>query len=172
MRSCLVLVLSLTVALPLAAGPAPAQEEAAAEAPPPVRIAAVHVEPEKPAADTLCRLKVELENADQRIASQLGFSVTINGQQLPVYTNHLFMFPVAPGATSELALYNFWSTETSRPMPATGKLEIEVALLEARWMDISTDEDGTEVWKPIGDVSGLPVSHSITLEMAKPAPAP
>ncbi|MFQ5528555.1 MAG: hypothetical protein ACE5GX_20155 [Thermoanaerobaculia bacterium] len=142
------------------------QDEASAEPTSAVQISAVRVEPANPAADTLCRLRIELENADERIASQLGFTVTINGQELPVYKNHLFMFPVSPGGKSELPLYNFWSTETSRPLPASGKLEIEVALREARWMDISTEDD-TEVWKPLGDVTGLPVSRSITLEMAK-----
>ncbi len=147
--------------------PLASQEAGEEKTAPALTISAVHVEPANPAADTLCRLRVELDNTDPRIASQLGFAVKINGQELPVYSNHLFMFPVSPGGKSELALYNFWSTETSRQMPATGKLEIEVVLREARWMDISTEGE-TEVWKPLGDVGGLPVSRSITLEMAKP----
>lgn len=154
---------------PLAA-PLASQEKPDEGAASKLSIAAVHVEPAQPAADTLCRLRVEIKNDDERIASQLGFDVTINGQQLPVYGNHLFMFPVSPGGTSELALYNFWSTETSRPLPASGKLEVEVTLREARWMDIS-DEDGTEVWTPLGDATGLPVSASVTLKMAKSAGA-
>ena len=92
--------------------------------------------------------------------------MTINGQKLPVYESHLFMFPLSPKSMSELPLYNFWSTETSRPEPANGKLEIEVTLREARWMDITTEGD-TETWTPLGDVAGLPVSSSITLTMAK-----
>ena len=129
-------------------------------------ITAVRVDPDKPAADTLCRLQIEIENSDERVATQLGFTVTINGQKLPVYESHLFMFPLSPGAKSELPLYNFWSTETSRPEPASGKLEIVVTLREARWMNIAMEGD-TETWTPLGDVEGLPVSYSITVPMGK-----
>ena len=147
---------------------ASARSQEAANEKPALRISSIKVEPANPAADTLCRLRIEIENSGENIASQLGFSVKINGQELPVYKSHLFMFPVPPGDTTELALYNFWSTETSRQMPATGKLELEVSLLEARWMDISTEGD-TETWTPLGDVVSLPVSHSITIEMDKAA---
>lgn len=169
--SFLALFVMATLGLAVTGSPLPAQEATAGAEASKLSIAAVHVEPANPAADTLCRLRVEIANADERIASQLGFDVTINGQKLPVYGNHLFMYPVAPGGKSELQLYNFWSTETSRPMPASGKLEIEVTLREARWMDISNDEEGTEVWTPLGDATGLPVSASVTLEMAKGASA-
>ena len=158
------LILSAAGLALFSTAPLSSQEETAEPATPSLRISAVHVEPAKPAADTLCRLKVELENSDERIASQLGFTIKINGQELPVYKNHLFMFPVSPREKSELPLYNFWSTETSRPMPASGRLEIEVTLREARWMDISTEGD-TETWTPLGDVGALPVSYSVTLEM-------
>ncbi len=160
--------LGLLALLALGSGPLPAlaQDGTPAESQPTLKIAEVRVEPANPAADTLCRLTVALENTDERIASQLGFTITINGQELPVYRNHLFMFRADPGGTSELPLYNFWSTETSRPMPESGKLEIEVSLREARWMTIETI-DGTETWTPIGDVEGLPVARSVTLEMTK-----
>lgn len=161
------LILALAAIAVLAAIPAPslAQEEAAPEAPA-LSIVAVHVEPEQPAADTLCRLRVKIGNRGEEIATQLGFSVAINGQKLPVYENQLFMYPLAPGSESEVVLYNFWSTETSRPEPASGKLAIEVTLREARWMDISLEEE-TETWTPVGDVAGLPVSASITVPLAK-----
>lgn len=129
-------------------------------------VTAIRVEPANPAADTLCRLTVELENTGDRIATQLGFTVTINGRKLPVYESHLFMYPLAPGAKSELALFNFWSTETSRPEPANGKLEIEVTLREARWMKIDTEGD-VETWTPLGDVAALPVGRAITVPMSK-----
>ncbi len=148
------------------AAPSLAQEESAQELPPTLKISAIHIEPANPAADTLCRLRVEIENSDERIATQLGFTVTINGQRLPVYESHLFMFPLSPKGKSELPLYNFWSTETSRPEPADGKLEIQVTLREARWMKIATEGD-TETWTPLGDVARLPVSASVTLAMAK-----
>jgi hypothetical protein len=132
----------------------------------PVVVEKVTVEPTRDlAADVLCRLAVTLRNTSEQIASQLGFKVTINGQELPVYVNQLFMYPVEPGASTEIPLYNFWSTETSRPRPADGKLAVEVTLAEAQWMDISTDAEGVEVWKPLGAIDGLPSSAGVTLEM-------
>lgn len=140
-------------------------QEPEGEAPPMLSIEEIVVEPSKPAADTLCRLSVKIANQGEEIASQLGFQVKLNGQELVVYGNQLFMYPLAPGATSEVKLYNFWTTETSRSMPADGKLNVEVALTEARWMSIEDDDEGVEVWTPLGDVTGLPVSNRVTLEM-------
>ncbi len=94
------------------------------------------------------------------------FRVRINGQDLPVYQNQVFYTVVDPGATATLRLHNFWSTETSRPVPKDGKLTIEVTLAEARWMEVQT-KDGTEVWTPAGAVEGLPSSKSVTLTLAK-----
>ena len=162
-RKVLVLFIAAGV-LATGGGPAIAQDEPPAEAPP-LSIEEVIVEPGKPKADTLCRLRVQLKNDDEeRIASQFAFAVEINGQQLPVYSNQLFMFPLQPAGTSELALYNFWSNETSRPVPADGKLVLKVTLREAQWMEIK-DEDGVETWTPKGEVPGLPVSKSLTIQM-------
>ena len=161
--------LVLGVAGALAAGGATApsfSQESEPQAAAALAITAVRVDPAQPSVDTLCRLKVEIENSDERVATQLGFTVTINGGKLPVYENHLFMFPLSPGAKTDLPLYNFWSTETSRPEPASGKLEIVVTLREARWMNIAMEGD-TETWTPLGDVAGLPVSYSITVPMGK-----
>lgn len=144
----------------------PAQE---AEGESPLAVASVRVEPSAPGPDTLCKLTVSLANRGDRIASQLGFRVELNGESLLVYDNQLFMYPVEPGETTEIPLYNFWTTETSRPsMPADGTYEVSVTLREAQWTDISTDEEGVEVWKPLGPVEGLPVSASIVLETPKP----
>lgn len=129
-------------------------------------VESVKVEPGDPGPDTLCRLAVEVRNQGTEKASQLDFKVEINGQPLAVYRNQLFMFPVAPGETATIQLYNFWSTETSRPMPSDGKMAVEVALVEAQWMSIA-DEDGVEVWKPLGAVEGLPSSADTTLAMKK-----
>ena len=129
-------------------------------------VESVKVEPADPGPDTVCRLAVEVGNQGTEIASQLDFKVEINGQPLAVYRNQLFMFPVQPGETATIQLYNFWSTETSRPMPGDGKLAVEVALVEAQWMSIA-DEDGVEVWKPLGAVEGLPSSAAATLTMKK-----
>jgi hypothetical protein len=138
---------------------------AAAQAPPPVAVEKVIVEPTAALApDVLCRLRVALRNTSDRVASQLGFKVTVNGQELPVYANQLFMYPVPAGGTTEIPLYNFWTTETSRPALPEGRLAVEVTLSEAQWMDISTDAEGVEVWKPLGAVDGLPSAANVTLE--------
>lgn len=153
-------------------GVAAAPEEG--ETAPQVTVEAIIVEPDKPGPDTLCHLEVKLRNAGDRVASQLGFSVTINGQALPVYANQSFYYPLEPGGTTQMPLYNFWTTETSRPAPANGKLTIAVTLEEAVWMDISVDDDGVETWKPLGPVEGLPSRASTTVELRRPkrAPAP
>jgi hypothetical protein len=160
----LILLAALVCCLPTLPGGAQAEE---AKSPQKLTIESIQVEPMKPGADTLCRLRVDLRNQGSEIASQLDFSVRINGQELAVYTNQLFMYPIPADATEEVQLYNFWSTETSRAMPKDGKLQIEVTLKAARWMEIKDDEEGVEVWTPLGDVEGLPVSQSVTLTMTR-----
>ena len=155
----------LAAAVLLLAAAAAAQEESPA---PPLAIERITVEPESPAADTLCRLRVKIANAGERTASRFAFAVSLNGQDLGVYGNQVFMFPVGPGSSEEINLYNFWTTETSRSMPADGKLRVEVQLREAVWTQVTTetDEEGEiEVWTPIGPVEGLPVKAEITLQM-------
>ena len=149
------------------AGTVAAQEE---EAVPESRLAitGVTVEPARPAADTLCKLRVKIKNNGEETVSQLGFDVLLNGQSLPVYGNQLFMYPVEAGSEGEIQLYNFWTTESSRPtMPAGGKYEVEVVLREAQWMSITMEEeDGEEIetWRPLGAAEGLPISAKVTLE--------
>lgn len=148
----------------------PAQLAAQEEAPaaPPLAIESITVEPSAPGPDTLCRLRVKLSNGGEQIASQLGFQVTLNGQSLVVYDNQLFMYPVPAGGSLEIPLYNFWTTETSRPMPASGKLEVVVTLKEAIWTKVEMEEDEQgeiEVWTPLGPVPGLPVSASLTVPL-------
>lgn len=154
------LALSMTVA-----GAAPAQE-AEEPAAPLLSIEEVTVVPADPAVDTLCKLSVKLKNGGERTASLLAFSVAIDGHQLPVYDTELFAFPLDPGATTEVPLFNFWSSETGRPAPADGELTVEVALTEARWVKIEMEEE-VEVWTPVAPVEGLPVADSVTLKMKK-----
>lgn len=142
----------------------PSQEEG--QSTPLLTVEKISVEPASPGPDTLCKLRVTLRNAGKEIASQLDVRVSINGQELPVYRNQLFMFPIEPNQTAEIKLYNFWSTETSRSMPKDGKLNIEVSLVGAQWMKIETEEE-VEIWKPLGPVDHLPVVGNLTLEMAK-----
>jgi len=143
----------------------PGQEEG--QPGPLLTVEKITVEPASPGPDTLCKLRVTLRNAGKEIASQLDFRVSINGQELAVYRNQLFMFPIEPEQTAEIKLYNFWSTETSRAMPKDGKLKIEVSLVGAQWMKIETEEE-VEIWKPLGPVDHLPVAGDLTLEMTKP----
>jgi len=117
-----------------------------------------------PGPESLVRLKVAIANRGEEIASSLVFTVTVAGHELPVYRNQVFLKAVPPGATTELQLYNFWTGETGRPAPADGKLSVEVTLREARWMSV-TDEEGVEVWKPLGEVEGLPVSASTVVAL-------
>ena len=126
---------------------------------------AVVVEPAAPAVDTLCTLRVEVKNGGDKVASQFGFRIKINDAELPVYSNQLFMYPVQPGESLEIPLYNFWSTETSRPLPADGQLNLEVTLLEAEWMKIEMEDD-VEVWTPQGPVENLPSAQTVTLPMS------
>ncbi len=147
------------------AGPVLAQEQEAAKKPA-VVVEKITVEPAAPGPDTLCQLTVQLKNGGSKIASLFAFKVEVNGHRLPVYDKELFAFPVDPGASADLKLFNFWTTETGRPAPADGKLTVAVELVEARWVEITT-EDKVEVWTPAGAVEGLPASASVTLKMTK-----
>ncbi len=148
----------------LGATPPPAAPEAtpaAKAATATLELAAVSVSPAAPGADTLCQLRVEVVDHGDRIASQLAFIVKVNGQELPVYRNQLFMQRLDPGKSATVRLYNFWTTETGRAAPADGKYRIEVTLAAARWYQIA-NENGTEVWTPLGTVDGLPVTATTT----------
>jgi hypothetical protein len=123
------------------------------------------VEPAEPGPDTLCKLHVKIRNDGSEVASQFGFTVTINDQDLHVYGNQLFMYAVEPGSSLEIPLYNFWTTETSRPMPADGKLNLSISLDEAQWMKIEMVEE-VETWTPLGSVEDLPVESAITLSLS------
>ena len=129
-------------------------------------ISSISVEPSEPTAETLCSLRVELDNRSDQIASQLEFRVKVNDTDLPVYGNQVFMYPVSAGESTEIKLYNFWSTETSRPLPKDGRLNIEVTLVSAQWIKIGV-EDGVETWEPLASVPGLPVSSKTSVQLKK-----
>lgn len=158
--------LAAAALLAVAAAVAQAQEAEVAKKPPAVVIEEVVVEPAAPGPDTLCRLTVKLKNSGSKIASLFAFTVEIDGHELPVYAKEIFAFPVDPGAAADLRLFNFWSTETGRPAPAGGQLTVAVRLEEARWMEITSEEE-VEVWTPAGAVEGLPSAASVTLKMKK-----
>jgi len=161
MRTTLLAACLVLLAL---AGALPAQESE--ESSPLLEVEAILVEPSDPGPDTLCTLRVKIRNNGTETASQFGFTVTLNGQDLSVYGNQLFMYPVEAGESLEFPLYNFWTTETSRPTPPPdGKLRLEVAIKESQWMKIEM-EDEVEVWTPLGAVDGLPVANALTLTMS------
>jgi hypothetical protein len=153
----------LLVLVPLLGGAAAAGGETAKPA---LSIESVKVEPASPRPDTLCRLTVTLKNAGEQRASALEMLVRVNGRELPAYRKRLYLTAVEPGATREVRLLNFWSTETGRPAPGDGKLNVEVTLSRASWMQ-KTARDGAEVWTPKGDIPGLPITRSVTLTLAK-----
>lgn len=153
----------LLVLVPLLGAAAAAAAETAKPA---LSIESVKVEPASPRPDTLCHLTVTLKNAGEQRASALEMTVKVNGKELPAYRKRLYLTAVEPGATREVRLFNFWSTETGRPAPAGGKLNVEVTLSRASWMQ-KTARDGAEVWTPRGDVPGLPVTKGVTLTLAK-----
>jgi hypothetical protein len=158
----LVLALGAGAAAPPPAAPPPAS---------PLALEALDVQPATPAVDTLCHLTVKVRNNGSQPAASLRFAVSVAGHPLPVYDNQIFMQPLPPGATTEVKLYNFWTTETGRPAPADGKLAVAVSLEEARWLKVEKDADGVEVWQPLDPVPGLPVAKTVTLPLS-PAKTP
>ena len=152
----------------LAALAAPAGIAQQAPPAPAVTIEKVTVTPAQPGPDTLCQLHVTLRNAGDKPASELAFTVEVNGQELPVYRQHLFMMRLDPGKSTDLRLFNFWSSETSRPAPADGRYVVEVSLDASRWYSI-VQEGNEEVWTPGDAVAGLPARASATV--GKPTPA-
>ncbi len=146
----------------LITGIASAQTDGPSE--PELLISKITVEPGEPTASTLCSLQVELDNRGDQIASQLEFRVTVNETDLPVYGNQVFMYPISAAGSTEIKLYNFWSTETSRPMPKDGRLNVEVTLVSAQWMKIAV-EDGVETWEPLAPVAGLPTSNKTSVKL-------
>jgi hypothetical protein len=153
----------LTALIALAPLALPAAEKPPAPA---LTLQAVRVDPPSPGPDTLCRLTVTVRNAGDRPASALELAVKVAGKPLAAYRDRVFLEAVEPGATREIRLLNFWSTEAGRPAPADGKLPVEVTLAKASWMQRET-KDGATVWTPSGAVEGLPAAKSLTLSIAK-----
>jgi hypothetical protein len=152
------------------------QPESAAS---PLRVERLIVTPERPGSDTLCRLVVRLHNGGEKPMYAFAFDVELNGVPLPVYERQLFLQSIPAGKSAEVRLFNFWTTETGRARPADGRLAVEVKVREALWLDVTTEPaaaDGerkadepaepVEVWSPAGEVPGLPVRGSLTLELS------
>ena len=122
-------------------------------------IVAVDVAPAKPGPDTLCRLHVRIRNGGTAAASDLSFQVTVNGKLLGNFLNHTFRTPLAAGQETEVPLFNFWSSEYSRPYPTDGHLLIDVRLTGARWA-----APGSTTTATLADsVQPLPAPFTVTL---------
>jgi hypothetical protein len=134
---------------------------------PVVTIEEVAIAPSAPGVETLCQLRVRLKSSAAQTATAFDFGVSIGGSPLEVYEKQLFVDALAPGASHEIRLYNFWTTETGRPAPADGKLRLAVTLRAAQWVEIETEEDGTEVWTLGEPVPGLPSSKELVVELEK-----
>ncbi len=104
---------------------------------------AVDVQPVHPGPDTLCHLRVRIRNAGTALASDLTFQVTVNGKPLGNFLNHVWRLPLEAGKETEVQLFNFWSSEYSRPYPSDGRLVIEVRLTGARWAPPGTTNTAT-----------------------------
>lgn len=152
-RCCVgwLLVLGLGTAAQ-AQDPAPAMPAGTA----PLAIEAIVISPDPPAAETLSRLRLRIRNGSDKPVSGLELRVSLGGRDLAVYRNQLFMDLLAAHTTTEVELFNFWTTETDRPAPQDGKLRLEVTLEKASWLEITTAEDGTETWTLREPVPGLP----------------
>lgn len=159
-RRALTLALAFGVLAPLVLS---GEDKPAAPA---LAVESIQVEPAAPGPDTLCHLTVTVKNQGDRPASALEFAVKVGGAALPAYRDRLFLEAVEPGASRQVKLFNFWSTETGRPAPANGKLAVEVTLTAASWMKRET-KNGATVWTPAGAVAGLPAAKSLVLGLAK-----
>lgn len=138
---------------------------------PSVSVEAVLVSPRDPGPDTLCRLSVRLKSQADKSISSFGFRVRVNGMDLPVYENQRYLEVLEPGAAREIALYNFWSSETHRPPAKDGSLQVEVSLIEARWVE-QTVEDGVPTWTLLEPLKKLPAAKRVRKPFPSPAKSP
>jgi hypothetical protein len=122
---------------------------------------AITIDPAIPGPKTLCKLRVKIRNKGNQAATAFLFRVHINGQALPVYKNYVYLQTIAAGATGEIKLFNFWTTESTRPVPKDGNLKLDVTLQEARWVEVTRKDKETD-YKLLGNVPNLPVSLSLT----------
>ncbi|MEM9293317.1 MAG: CARDB domain-containing protein [Acidobacteriota bacterium] len=102
-----------------------------------LRLTQVSVTPEEPQEDTLCALQVTLANDGEQAVSAFAFRVTVDGVELPAYSNRIFFQPLAAGQEATLELYNFWATESDRPQLRPGGPAVEVELIAARQLSAS-----------------------------------
>jgi hypothetical protein len=122
-------------------------------------IVAVDVQPSKPGPDALCKLHVRIQNVGTVAASDLSFQVTVNGKLLGNFLNHTFRSTLDAGKATDVPLFNFWSSEYSRPYPTDGRFIIDVRLTGARWAAPGSANAAT-LAEP---VQPLPAPFAVTL---------
>lgn len=160
MTYCSALVLLLTAAVPAGQRSEPA---------PSLRIEAILLSPDRPAAETLCQLRLRLHNDSEKPISGLELRVALDGRELTVYRNQLLMDFLAPRAPTEIELFNFWTTESDRPAPTDGQLRLEISVEKAHWLEITAAADGTETWTLLEPVPGLPIAKRVEIALLSSA---
>lgn len=137
-----------------------AEESSSHESPPPSLVLTdLRLDPPSPSPETLCKLWVTIRNDTEQVASLLHLRVLLNGREVGRYASDSFVVRLDPGTSREVRLFNVWSSETGRPPTADGRLEVEVVLEAATWVEVEGPKsEGSEVWTPKGPVPGLPSS--------------
>lgn len=130
-------------------------------------ITTVRVTPERPGPGSLCQLSVTIANAGTTPASRFRFAVKIDGRPVAAYTAAMHLDVVAPRATKQIQLYNFWSRKDA---DASG-MQVEVSLASAEWVQSGVAADGVRTWSATGRVTNLP-STSQMLVRVEPARGP
>jgi hypothetical protein len=133
----------------------------------PLVLEAAIVRPDVAAPDTLCHLEARIRNSGKATASSFAFRLELEDREVGAYRDHLFLDPVEPGATRVLPLLSFWTNETSRPLPASGTIRVELTLESARWMKQEKDASGVRVWTDLGAVEGLPQTAIASVKIHK-----
>ena len=155
------------VSVAVAIAVAPAARLGAQPASAPLVLEAAVVRPSVAAPDTLCHLEVRIRNAGKATASSFAFRVRLDDHDIGAYRDHLFLDPIEPGAARVLPLFSFWTNETSRPLPASGSIRVELTLESARWVKQEKDAEGVRVWTDLGPVEGLPQTASASVAIQK-----
>lgn len=91
--------------------------------------------------------------------------VRVNGRALEAYDHTIYLQTLPPHESTDLALYNFWTSETFRPEPPDRKLQIQVVLLAAEWMATGPASDGVPTSTPIGHVGELPSTKRVVIPL-------
>ena len=152
---------------PVAANPAPDTAAPDTAAPAPLAITAIALQPAKPAAGSLSKLRVTIANRGTRPVSGLRFRVEIAGTPLVVYERQLFIETLDPEGEHEVRLFNFWTSEPGRPLAAGDTLRLGVTLEAARFLSRDVSPEGDEILSLEEAVPGLPVKRELSIKLRR-----